>query len=283
MKVIAVAMPKGGVGKTTISISICDELSAGRQKKVLAIDTDAQGGLSALLGCKPEESDDYNLWGPQQVLLPSADLKRTATALIKPNRSTIQLHGGKLDVIPVWTGMDSALGRVHLANRSISEARTLNNSLRRALSELNYEYVVIDTPGSPNEATQTILGLADLIVVPVIPEELSYRMLLPFMTDIRKRTDVDPEFSPSVLVVFSKVQFIEGHKEFLDTKPQELRVGAPVQKLHIAQHRMIQRNGFALRTPSTGHLHSNVSRKYRDANYPFVKNLVTEILETLKK
>jgi chromosome partitioning protein len=269
------------VGKTTISISICDELSAGRGKRVLAIDTDAQGGLSALLGCQPETDDRYNLWSESRLSQSQLDFIESARSVIKTNRSNIRMKIGVLDAIPVWAGMDSAGGRVHQARRSLLEGRKLNSAWRDALENLGYDYVVIDTPGSPNEATQTILGMADIIVIPVIPEELSYRMLMPFLKEIRHCIEETPGYSPSLLVVFSKVQFIEGHKEFLDTKPQELRDRAPVQKLAIAQQKMIQRNGFALRAPAHGRQIDSVNSKYRDANYPFVRNLTTEILTLL--
>jgi chromosome partitioning protein len=56
MKTIVVAANKGGVGKTTSTLS----LAAGLEKKgyrILLIDTDPQANLSLVMGCAGEEKD----------------------------------------------------------------------------------------------------------------------------------------------------------------------------------------------------------------------------------
>ena len=53
MRKITVSLSKGGVSKSTTSVSIAHGLSQ-RGKRVLLIDTDDQGQISFLLGVKPE-------------------------------------------------------------------------------------------------------------------------------------------------------------------------------------------------------------------------------------
>jgi chromosome partitioning protein len=111
---IVVAAHKGGVGKTTVSAALAGALAvAGRQ--VLAVDTDPQGGLGAVLGAPtPDKPTLYEVLtgrapatravitttAPRVLLLPS-DLDAAACDLELPRRSGWRLSlVGALDTLP---------------------------------------------------------------------------------------------------------------------------------------------------------------------------------------
>ena len=56
MRKIAVAMAKGGVGKTTTAVNLAHGL-ASQGKRVLLVDCDTQGQVAKFLGEKPPTKD----------------------------------------------------------------------------------------------------------------------------------------------------------------------------------------------------------------------------------
>jgi len=68
-RVIAIANQKGGVGKTTITSNLGIGL-ARQGKKVLLIDADAQGSLTASLGIREEIRSDYGILSHDEGVIP---------------------------------------------------------------------------------------------------------------------------------------------------------------------------------------------------------------------
>ncbi len=147
-KVIAIANQKGGVGKTTTTINLGAYLAKSRHK-VLIVDLDPQGNTSTGLGISKDDLE-HDLY---DVLV--GDTHPTAATRLTPYH--------QLAVIPA--SAELAAAEVELVGRPQREFQ-----LRQALSELPYDYILIDCPPSLGLLTINGLVAADSVLIPVQAE-----------------------------------------------------------------------------------------------------------------
>ncbi|MGL4254974.1 MAG: ParA family protein, partial [Microbacterium sp.] len=120
-RIISLCNQKGGVGKTTTTISLAAAL-AGYGRRVLAVDFDPQGALSAGLGIQTHDIPTiYDLL---------VDGKRD------PHDVVVTSRVENLDVVPA--NIDLSAAEVHLVNEVARE-----QTLSRALRKLAPDYDVI--------------------------------------------------------------------------------------------------------------------------------------------
>jgi chromosome partitioning protein len=148
-RMIAVFNHKGGTGKTTTSVSLAAGLAL-RGKRVLLVDTDAQGNVSVSLGVKAERT----LYHVLVMGLAGKD----AVTNVRPN----------LDLIP--SNETLAAAELYLAGRQ-NRDRVLAGRLASIVSQ--YDYVVVDCSPSLSLLNQNALCLVDSVLVPVACDYLS--------------------------------------------------------------------------------------------------------------
>jgi chromosome partitioning protein len=146
-KVIAVAVPKGGVGKTTTAVNLAASLAAF-EKRTLLVDTDTFGACSLALGVSKENVDG----GLFQVF----NFTHSIAQVI--HRTEIPF----LDFVP------SSVHTLQMEERflKLAENRTiLKNSLRSVLP--HYDYIILDCPPMLRGLTTNALTSADSLLIPV--------------------------------------------------------------------------------------------------------------------
>jgi chromosome partitioning protein len=163
---IAVGSQKGGVSKTTTTLSLgaCLTESNGQPaRNVLLIDLDPQANLTTALGVNP---------GSLRRMIGDALLEQSS--LLAVSRESAVPH---LDLVPANQGL-LVLDKV-LFGRPGFEYR-----LRRQLSspiEQQYDVVIFDCPPAFGTLTMNALTAADLLLIPVPCDYFSARSLQQFL------------------------------------------------------------------------------------------------------
>lgn len=157
MKKIAVSSFKGGTAKTSICLNLASALAMFCKKKVLLIDFDAQANLTAGLGFDPDSHD--SLAGVLQ------KTKQIQEVIIKTEIEN-------LDLIPA----DTWLERVEVTGVLASD-RYSHERLKGLIDQLDYDYVIIDTPPSLCWLTESALIASNYSLVCATPEFYSIKGL----------------------------------------------------------------------------------------------------------
>ena len=187
MKTVAVYNVKGGVGKTSLSINLA-HLAAAAQHRTLLWDLDEQGGASATLGRPPTP-------GARKV-------KRTYE--IKDHLGASSWEG--VDLIPA----DSL---IHLLDRH-DRPRHLRELLDRVRNR--YDFVLLDCPPTLGVASDQILELADLVVVPIVPSALARAGYDQLRTYADQRDGSKPTFLPVHSMVDRRRR---SHRDAIEAEP----------------------------------------------------------------
>ena len=182
-KVIAMCNQKGGVGKTTSTINLGAAL-AEYGRRVLLVDLDPQGALSAGLG------------------VPHYELEHTVHNLLVEPRVTIDdvlmaTRVKDLDLVP--SNIDLSAAEIQLVNE-VGREQALGRALRPVLD--GYDYVLVDCQPSLGLLTVNGLACADGVVIPTECEYFSLRGLALLTDTVDKVRDrLNPKLSISGILI----------------------------------------------------------------------------------
>ena len=159
MKTWVVANQKGGVGKTTMAVSLAGWL-AERGKRVLLVDMDPQCSLSAYFGFEPD-----------RVKVSIYDLFTRAD--LDPTEVVRESDVSGIDVLPATPAM-ATLDR-QLGQRQ-GQGLILARALRRLVSA-DYAYALVDCSPSLGVLMVNALAAADRVLIPTQTEYMALKGL----------------------------------------------------------------------------------------------------------
>jgi cellulose biosynthesis protein BcsQ len=189
---LAIANPKGGVGKSLTTLMLADGLALAYGARVLVFDADPQAGITtALLGI--EAQDELRLreiglgpllrtWSRGQDIdlayhcVPASDLVELQS------RQT-----GSIDLIPSNHHLLGEIADLEHAARRIRRRDRLDvlwaGALRSAFRKVqgNYDVILIDCPAGPGPLGLAALRLTRHILAPTCLEANSYTTLIGFL------------------------------------------------------------------------------------------------------
>lgn len=169
-RIISMVNQKGGVGKTTSTINLGAALAeAGR--KVLLVDFDPQGALSAGFGINPHELDltVYNVMMDRKV-----DIRDVIQATEFEN----------IDLLPA--NIDLSAAEVQLVNE-VAREQVLSSALRKVAAD--YDVILIDCQPSLGLLTVNALTASDGVIIPLICEFFALRAVALLVDSIDKVQD----------------------------------------------------------------------------------------------
>ncbi|MBY0239128.1 MAG: ParA family protein [Burkholderiaceae bacterium] len=177
-KIITVANFKGGVTKTTTGMNLAQGLTLRRCRRVLHVDLDPQGSSTVLYGINPNAEI-----APSETVLPVID-RDDAGLPLQPNLlyAPQKTYWDNLDLIPASSDLFNAEfmlpAQVHQKDATFKFWEVLRTALEPLLDE--YDYIVIDTAPTLSYLTINALFAADAMIVPIVPDVLSYSSMVQF-------------------------------------------------------------------------------------------------------
>lgn len=238
--VISIVNQKGGVGKTTTTVSLSAYIGKKR-KKVLMIDLDPQGNATSGLGIDKGkiENSTYDAL-VNETPISEAILPSTAKNVdICP--TNINLAGAEVELV-------SAMSREMILKNAIAEVKD------------NYDYIFIDCPPSLGLLTINALTASDEIIVPIQGEYYALEgltQLIDTINIVKKKLNPNISILGVVLTMFDRrtqltrqvkeeVENYFGDKVFKTLIPRNVRLAeAPSHGEAIADYDPNSKGGKA--------------------------------------
>ncbi len=217
MRVVAVTGLKGGVGKTSAAVNLATLAALGGYRTLLW-DLDPQGAATHCLDLKPK-------------------LKGGGAKLVGGGRGGLQAVARAttidgLEVVPA----DASVREI---DRVLSTGGRPGKPIRKLLAGTkgHAEVVVLDCPPGLTAVVEAVATVADVLLVPVVPEPLPLRALARF----REFLDDTKSASPEILAPF--VSMIDRRKPLHRRVDAEIRAAGGFLGAAVPESSAVARMG----------------------------------------
>ena len=199
-RIISVAIPKGGEGKTTTAVNLAASLAAA-EKKTLLVDADTLGASGISLGYTADQVksglyDVFNYTHSLSRVIYKTEL--TYLDFVPSNISTVQMEERLLRLSENRTVMKIALGDV----------------------ENQYDYIVIDCPPTLRGITTNALCASHSVIIPMRASHFSLDAVMRLMRYLKWIREVA---NPQIYVEGILMTMFEPNTKIADITTRELR------------------------------------------------------------
>lgn len=199
-EIYSISMNKGGVGKTSLVTNLASILAKKYKKKVLIIDTDAQGNSSIAFGKNPYDFENTIY----DVMLDGCNPKdaiRTMKRNIDLLPANDDMNFLEFDVLP---HLDKYTRPYYLLKDGMKDI------------DKEYDYIFIDTPPSLGFVAGNCLTYANHVIIPFVPEMYDVKGLIRVVKAIAEfRNDYNPSLSVSGVIGMKVESNTALHSEML--------------------------------------------------------------------